>query len=364
MRGDGFVQRQFDYVKRPRSLSLCVLVAACASSAQIHATSDGKPRVAVRLVSDEALAATAILEKEVARTPIKEEDWERLFNAEGYRRLKEREAYMQRPFTDSSFKAFMQSDTLVRRTFELSKAVAAMQRVDVTDAAAQALRYLPRNARIAARLYPEIKPHTNSFVFSSDTIPGIFLYVDPSQSPEVFRNTLTHELHHIGLATACRSVVDTTLKEPLATLVHRMGGFGEGLAMLAAAGSANRNAHYESDSITRNRWDRDVANHEANVRLLEKFFLDVTEGRVTSPDSVNVLAGQFYGVQGPWYTVGWKMAAVIETVFGRERLIGVMCDPRSMLKLYNEAAPAWNRSHGESLPLWSEKLLSGLNISD
>jgi hypothetical protein len=340
----------------------CASLGACASG-QHPRTRNVDPRVDVRLVDDEAVAALAILEKELARLPVADAEWNRLYSAEGYVRLKQRESYMKRDFTDADFRAFIASDTLIRRTPELRKALSGIQTVDVSDAAAQALSYLPANARIVAHLYPEIKPRTNSFVFSLDTIPGIFLYVDPKRTPAVFQNTLTHELHHIGLNSACEKDRDTTLKEPLRTLVVRMGGFGEGLAMLAAAGSPDRNAHYESDSATRSRWNRDVANHEANLRLLESFFLDVIDGRITTPDSVNSLAGSFYGEQGPWYTVGWKMAAVIEKVFGRERLISVMCDPRALLRLYNEAVPTWNARYGEKLPLWSERLIKGLDVA-
>ncbi|HVD61931.1 MAG TPA: DUF5700 domain-containing putative Zn-dependent protease [Gemmatimonadaceae bacterium] len=341
-------------------LSIWLALSACASSQQ-RPTSTADSRVDVQLVDDEAVAALAILETELARRPVTEAQWNRLYSAEGYVRLRQRESYMKRDFTDADFKAFLESDTLIRRTEALRKTLSGIQRVDVSNAAAQALSYLPRNARIVAHLYPEIKPKTNSFVFSLDTIPGIFLYVDPLQSQAEFQNTLTHELHHIGLNSACGTAHDSSLEEPLRTLVVRMGGFGEGLAMLAAAGSADRNAHYESDSATRNRWNRDVANHEANLRLLERFFLDVVEGRVTSPDSVNTLAGTFYGEQGPWYTVGWKMAVVIEKTFGREKLIGVMCDPRALLKLYNDAVPAWNAKYGERLPLWSERLIQELS---
>jgi hypothetical protein len=316
-------------------------------------------QVKVRLVDDETTSALSILEKEFAHQTPTAADWQRLFSTQGYTHLKERESYMKRAFTDSAFRVFMMSDTLIRRTPALHTTVSGMQSIDVSDAARQALTYLPKNARIVANLYPEIKPFTNSFVFSLDSIPGIFLYVDPAETPAVFHNTLTHELHHIGLNSVCPPP-DTTLPQPFRTLVYRMGGFGEGFAMLAAAGSADSNAHYESDSATRNRWNRDVANHESNLRLLESFFLDVTEGRITSPDSVNERAGDFYGVQGPWYTVGWKMSVTIEKVFGRQRLIDVMCDPRALLRTYNAAVPIWNRSHAEQLPKWSDQLMARL----
>jgi len=342
------------------SLSILIFVFGCAPSIQPAASPDLGSRLQVKLVDDEAISALAILEQEFAARAVDERQWRRLFSAQGYMRLKQREDYMKRTFTDADFRSFIQSDSLIRRTPALRQTVAGFENVDVSSAARQALGYLPSGARIVARLYPEIKPHTNSFVFSQDSIPGIFLYVDPATTPAEFQNTLTHELHHIGLNSVCRSAPDTSLREPLRTLIYRMGGFGEGFAMLAAAGSPDSNAHYESDSASRNQWDRDVANHEANLRLLETFFLDVVEGRVTSPDSVNALAGQFYGAQGPWYTVGWKMSVTIEKVFGRSSLIAVMCDPPALLRRYNDAVAVWNRSHAEKLPVWSERLMGRL----
>jgi hypothetical protein len=351
-------------MSRTRQIVLIsIVVVGCAPSPTPRALPDLGSRLQVKLVDDEASSALAILEREFAARPVDESQWQQLFSAEGYLRLKQREDYMKRTFTDSEFRSFIQSDSLVRRTSALRQAVAGFEKIDVSTAARQALEYLPSGARIVARLYPEIKPHTNSFVFSPDSIPGIFLYVDPATTPAEFQNTLTHELHHIGLNSVCPSEPDTLLKESMRTLVYRMGGFGEGFAMLAAAGSPDSNAHYESDSASRNQWDSDVANHEANLRLLETFFLDVVEGRVTSPDSVNTLAGQFYGGQGPWYTVGWKMSVTIEKVFGRSSLLAVMCDPPALLKRYNEAAAVWNRSHAERLPVWSDRLMGRLRAT-
>jgi hypothetical protein len=34
----------------------------------------------------------------------------------------------------------------------------------------------------------------------------------------------------------------------------------------------------------------------------------------------------FFGVQRPWYTVGWQMAVVIEKTMGQDVLIASMCD--------------------------------------
>jgi hypothetical protein len=57
----------------------------------------------------------------------------------------------------------------------------------------------------------------------------------------------------------------------------------------------------------------------------------------------------FFGTQGPWHTVGWKMAVTIEVVYGRTRLIDCMCDQRRLLSTYNEAAPKHRRLSPEQL---------------
>ena len=68
----------------------------------------------------------------------------------------------------------------------------------------------------------------------------------------------------------------------------------------------------------------------------------------------------FFGVQGPWYTVGWKMAVVIERRFGRAKLIECMLDPRELLVTYDRAAAELNGAGGELLPLWSDDLLRAM----
>ena len=66
-------------------------------------------------------------------------------------------------------------------------------------------------------------------------------------------------------------------------------------------------------------------------------------------------------ILGPWYTVGWKMAVIIEKIYGRARLIECMCDHRKLLSTYNEAALKHNRSSPEQLALWSRTLVEGIN---
>ena len=65
------------------------------------------------IVTDEAEAALAILELGAADKPVPPDAWRRLFESEGYRRLKAREAAMGREFEDSTFRAFLLSDPLL-----------------------------------------------------------------------------------------------------------------------------------------------------------------------------------------------------------------------------------------------------------
>src|SRR4051812_46956084 len=63
-------------------------------------------RVNVHVIADEAEAVLVILAKREAHQPVTEADWRRVFESEGYVRLKRREQAMKRVFEDREFKAF------------------------------------------------------------------------------------------------------------------------------------------------------------------------------------------------------------------------------------------------------------------
>ena len=86
-------------------LFLIVLFAFGSVSAQVN----------VRLVTDEAEAVLNVLAKRRANQSIDEADWQRIFQSEGYVRLKKREKSMQRSFEDADFKTFVLSDELAQR---------------------------------------------------------------------------------------------------------------------------------------------------------------------------------------------------------------------------------------------------------
>jgi Putative zinc dependent peptidase (DUF5700) len=315
----------------------------------------------IRLVTDEADGVLSILQKTKERKPPAAADWDRLFSTEGYVRLKKREAELKRSFEDADFKAFVLSSELQAKTVALAETLDRWKRAGMNAAASRALAYLPGGTVIRAKVYPVIKPKTNSFVFELQTDPAIFLYLDPDMNADQFENTVAHELHHIGLAAACLPASETEeyKKKPaeVRSVLEWAGAFGEGVAMLAAAGGPDIHPHSASPSSDRERWDKDMANFDADLKKVEQFFLDILDGRLKGEEAIREAGFSFFGIQGPWYTVGWKMAALIEKTFGRAKLIGCLCDPVALLKSYNEAVAEHNARTGDSLALWSSDLL-------
>jgi hypothetical protein len=335
--------------------ALSVLVPVCSA----------RPRssIGVPVVTDEAVAVLSILAKRKANELITDADWQRLFSSEGYIRLKKRETAMQRSFEDADFRAFVLTDALALRAEELTETLARWKSADVVRAANLALAYLPKQARIRAKIYPVIKPRENSFVFDLKSDPAIFLYLDPTMSKEKFENYLAHELHHVGYGTACptkhTSSALSQLPQNVRTVLKYIGAFGEGFAMLAAAGGPDAHPHAVGSAADRLRWDRDVANFDHDLRAVEKFFFDLLANRLNEAQ-INEAVAKFFGEQGAWFTVGWKMCVLIEKTFGRRRLIEVMCDQRKLLPTYNHAAARFNRSASEPLPLWSPSLIAAM----
>ncbi len=343
-----------------------LLVVAAVAGCRPHTaatTAHASRSVDVHLDAGEADAALTIVDRRAAGGVPTEAEWAMLFISAGYMRLKEREAAIGRPFSDSSFAAFITSDSLDRRAPSLDHALPALKRLDVSSAAARALKYLPEGAALRARLYLEIKPVTNSFVFTGrDSTPSIFLYVDPRVTPAQLENTVTHELHHIGLNAACPDQAFARGTEAEGMLMRFLGAFGEGQAMLAAAGSPDVNPHAANDDTIQSRWNRDVGRANADIAELSGFFSAVLDGKISSADSVRRRASTYFGVQGPWYTVGWLMASTVERELGRDTLIGALCDPVRFISLYNGAARRAN-ARGAALPLWDEGLVTRLEAA-
>jgi hypothetical protein len=246
----------------------------------------------------------------------------------------------------------------------LAATLTAWKETNAGRAGAKALAYLPGSATIRAKIYPVIKPRDNSFVFEIRENPAIFLYLDPKVTKEQFENTLAHELHHIGFGTACPTpdaiAANKKYSPAMQKVLRWTGAFGEGVAMLAAAGGADVHPHAFSASEEKARWEKDLANFNRDLKTVEQFFLDLEAGRLSEEKELET-ARSFYGeAQGAWYTVGWQMAAVIEKSLGREKLIEAFCDPRRLLPVYNEAVEKYNRQNKTPLAAWSKVLTAKL----
>jgi hypothetical protein len=193
-------------------------------------------RVVVKLDVSEAAQVLSILDRRVQAQPVNEPEWLALFSTLPWRRLQARETSMHRPFTEEDFRKFVFSGDLLSQRQELLRTLQLWKTSDMRSDALSVLPYLPVEASIHVTVFPVIKPQRNSFVFKTGTDPAIFLYLNPKTSRPEFENTVRHEMHHIGLASA-----DNLYEKKIAALppsaqkaARWMGAFGEGLAVLAA----------------------------------------------------------------------------------------------------------------------------------
>jgi len=345
----------------PTTSLLPALLAAAVLCPLRVAVAQEPPRVRLRLDTTEAVTVLRLV-ADTPSTPAGQHDWQQLLVSEGYRRLHDREAAMHRPFTDSAFAVFVHGDSLRARAVALRRALSDWERADLGAAAARALAYLPRDANIAATIYLVIKPRTNSFVWEAATNPAIFLYLDPNVNAATFANTVAHELHHIGYASVGARVDAqvAALPDSARAVAEWIGAFGEGFAMLAAAGGPDVHPHATSSPEDRARWDADMAHFNSNLRAVDAFFLALLRHGYPSADSAQAVGMSFFGIQGPWYTVGWQMAVMIERQLGRAELLRCMFDPYRLLSTYNRLATEYNRTHADSLAVWSTPVVAAI----
>jgi hypothetical protein len=338
-----------------------VLLSSAASGQQAN-------RVQIHVDFTEADAVLSILDKRNAEQPVTDQDWQALFSTEPYQRLKKREAAMRREFTEDDFKKFILSDELLKQRGALGRAVLPWKQADLHSAATRVLQYLPAESVIRAKVFPVIKAAHNSFVFDVDTDPAIFLYIDPSASAASFENTVAHEMHHIGLSSMDKQYEQKLASLPTAAsrVAKWMGAFGEGEAMLAAAGGPDADPVATASAELKENWQRGEREFNADLGKVSGFFQQVLNGKLQGDAIVQEGSG-FFGLQGPWYSVGYKMAVMVEKRYGRAALIDCMRDPRLLLVRYNAAAkeingrstttePA-NEHSAQLLALWPREIL-------
>lgn len=345
-------------------LFVCVIVFGFGPSRPIQAESGPDASLDVRVVADQAEAALAILEKRRAGETIGDADWKRMFESEAFRRLEMRQVSFDRPVDRDAFRAWLVSDSVVGRVETYREAIEWWKALDAVEPARRAGAYLPEDSTIEATIYPMIKPTPNSFVFELDTDPAIFMYVNPERSRSELLNTLAHELHHVGSASCGEPENAGSLGDGARTALEWLGGFGEGMAVLAAAGGPGVHPHAQGSDEAWVVWERDVARFARDLERLDNFFLDLVRERLTDEAEIRERGFAFIvseGVpQGPFYTVGWKMAAVVEKAEGRETVVRGVCDPRTLLAAYDRIAAEHSLEDGSGWPRWSPELLEAL----
>lgn len=324
------------------------------------------PSIQLVLDATEAEQALRILQKQASRQPITSEDWQLLFTTVPYQWLKAREAAMGRSFTDEEFQSFLLSSESLSRQQEWEQTLDEMKQADMQALGAGVVAWLPAGAIIHARIFPEIKPRRNSFVWTKQGDgPAIFLYLE-RQSRAKFENTVAHECHHIGLGSLEKQQdeIQTALPENVRTAMRWMGGFGEGEAMLAAVGSVEKHPHWEDDALARARWDGDLMHFNADLGALQQLFMDILDGTLKGDEAIRKRAAPFWGdAQGAWYTVGYEMAVLVERAYGRHAFNECLLDPRKLLTLYNQVALQAN-AKGATLATWRPDLLARLNATN
>jgi len=343
---------------------IAIVVAAFLCACLTSAYAAGTDRIDLKLDTSEADAVLAIIDKSAAHQPVTEDDWKRLFTSEPYTRLKKRETSFRRDFTDNEFKKFVLSDHLAAARSDFHKTLAEWKKADLAVAAERPLAYLPAEAKIRAKVYPMIKPRTNSFVFEATTDPAIFLYLDPAIPQRQFENTVAHELHHIGLSSLAAAYEERikTLSPEAHKAAQWMGAFGEGMAMLAAAGSPDVSPVADFPQGDQSCWQQDTKIADTELDQINQFFLDIVHGDYKNLEAADHEAYTFFGYRGPWYVVGYKMATTIEKQFGRATLVETLKDPRTFVLKYNQAASAINARGDAKMGMFSPEILEAVGM--
>src|SRR5208283_4184176 len=118
--------------------------------------------------ASEAEQALVILHKEQSHQMVTDADWQKLFATFPYQWLQMREAGLHREF--------LEAPETEARTAEWTETLAGMERANMTAIGERILAWLPEGAEIHTRVFPMIKPKTNSFVWRNPQgDPAIFI---------------------------------------------------------------------------------------------------------------------------------------------------------------------------------------------
>lgn len=282
-----------------------------------------------------------------------------LFRTTGYKWLKERELAMEQGFSDADFSEFIVSDILHQQAPAFRLALDKLQKLSLESLINQAKEYLPAHAMIDTFIVPLIKPKSNSFIYPVGEKVVVFLYLHPNVTASKLQNTLIHELHHIGLNSVYKglsTMIDDISDHHVRELVQFTQPLGEGYAMLAAAGGPNIHPN-DHDQELKALWDQRMISFDEDFYALDQYYCNLLSGKYDQKEALE-RGMELFGIQGPWYTVGWKIAAVIEQICGKSRLIQCIANPTLLFSTYNQAVYSYNQDLNISLPIWSSELVA------
>jgi len=324
-----------------------------------------KEKIAITVDFSESDKVISILQKLQKNQVISDSDWTELFNAIPYQLLQKREAAYNNTMSNNEFKRFVLSKDLLDHTSALMQTISAWRTIDMNEAGKQVFKYLPEEAIIKVKMFIVIKPFENSFVWSEGDNKYIFLYLNTSLSKAQLQNKVMHELHHIGMNSLDKKLYSIIAHLPVnqQNAISWLGGLSEGEAMLAAAGSPDVHPLQYDDTAKRNRWDRDMANFNNDLDSLQQFYLKILDGKLKNDDEFAEAASPFYGYQGPFYTVGYRMVSLIEKTFGRQILVNSYIDQRNLLILYNKAVYV-KKNKKQNLKPWSSEIIKRLGTPE
>jgi len=308
---------------------------------------------------DEVEASLTLLEKGFDQT-LQTGDWIRLFETRGYRLLKKRELNMGNAFNDEDFQIFIKSLINTKTVGSYQLTFERFQAIDLNGIQQKVMAYLPKHATFNTTIIPIIKSQKNSFVHQMEGESCLFIYLAPACLKAKLENTLIHELHHIGLDSVYDPSKYSGLETKTQKLIEWTNAFGEGFAMLAAAGGP-QNHPVPFDEQNRRVWNENSRHVEIDFEKIQCFLIHILEGQFEDEQALIAKGMELMmnnGGQGSWYTVGWKISIIIEEIFGRQTLIDCMEDLRKLYIHYNKGVKVYNSKYGLSLPSWHDKIIN------
>ena len=318
--------------------------------------------MSIDLVLDQIKTTINILNKNDKDENITNDDWNSLFTTKGYQMLKQRGKDMDNNFADSGFKEFLLDEETSSYLENYKNSLNRFLDIDLDYLILKTKKYLPQSAEINTAIIPVIKPDPNSFVHSINNRLLLFIYLEPNISKDKLENKLIHEFHHIGLDDIYNKSDYSHLIDSAQKMIEWTNAFGEGFAMLAAAGGIDKHPNNFSEE-SKKLWDKNMKNFNTDFKKIENFRLNILYDNFHNDKEIYNKGFEIMvnnGGQGSWYTVGYKVAKVIEKTANRKVLIDCMDDLTKLYTVYNELVLEYNKKKEENLKHFHNDIIKGL----